>query len=207
MVQVHVKTVVEGSGLCQTNARRLNASAKLLCENQGDEGLAFALWSLAVEELGKAILLREPIGSRGADEIISMQPAFDHRSAFTRGFSELHDLHNTRFARVFRMTSNANASTIPVKDPIGSTDRSFPIPSGITGWFEATGHNEAGEPPSVDLRMDLLYVNWSSKERKWVHPSHSELPSRSSGRWELKRDDVRSAINSLDLRLAEQPGR
>jgi AbiV len=74
MVTVDVSIVLQGSRLCILNSRRLNAAARTLLDSHGDTGIVFGLWSLAVEELGKAFLLKDQVGSRHPGEFVSVQP-------------------------------------------------------------------------------------------------------------------------------------
>ena len=196
-----VRTVQEAVRLCEENARRLLRNATLLLDNGGSDGLAYALWSLAVEEFGKSRLLLGQVEGRDPDDKVSVQHDYRHHEKFTAGFEILKDLKNTSLARLFRVTGNTSAEASTFDDPL-RPDLSIAIPPFTTGLFEDVSAVPSGVDPTVALRMVLIYVDWDEKSGRWIRPGETFRRAGVIGRWELDACDLRRAIDSLGRHVA-----
>ena len=203
-VTTTAQVVNEAVALCIDNASRLLRNALILLNNSGSDGLTYALWSYAVEEFGKAMLLRGQIAGRDSHESLSVRHSFEHHEKFTTGLSELPDLHDTQMRRLLRVSSNTGTTTATFGDPL-EPEAVMSIGASTTGLFEDTSH---AVDPTVNLRMKLIYVDWDEVAKRWTRPGETLREAGVVGRWELNDTDLRRAVNSLQRRLqAEvQPG-
>jgi hypothetical protein len=205
MVTVDVSVVLQGIGLCYASSRRLNNAARTLLdassrrldnavrgllENHGDSGIVFGLWSLAVEELGKAVLLNDQVRNRHPGEFVSLQPGFDHESQFRKGLDQLVSIRDITLGRALRVAVGSPEPTT-VSDPRVSS-ATISLGSWMTGLFVDTSP-EARVLPTVDLRFSLLYVQWDRVAQRWTDARGSHTPSHGSMEWHI--------INVLDERL------
>jgi hypothetical protein len=151
-----------------------------------------------VEEFGKAILLRHKIDCAAPGRNINIDLSANHQEKFEAGFSELIELQDTSFARVLRVTSNANLDDTVIEDPL-QPGVTATVPASSTGLFsDGLGNNDEVDP-TVALRFALLYVDFQ--------PGIGLGPARPIGkvaslhRWEVRRDDLLQAIKVLWRRV------
>lgn len=198
MVTVTISKVRAGSRLCRHSARRLNQAANQLLTAGGDMGIVFGLWSLAVEELGKALLLDDQIVGLPEEDSVAVQPGFDHRRSFRRGFDELAELNGTPLGRVLRVFTASDHPHDSI-DPLSGARVS--VIASTTGAFENTSDGSAGIQPSVDLRFSLLYVEWDGTAQEWTDNRLPHHYQGRSGMWELRPGDLAHAIATLGSQL------
>ena len=198
-VSTTVSEVEHGVDLCRENARRLMHNARILLENGGSDGLAYVLWSLAVEEFGKGLLLKRqaPTIQQGVFEV---KISKDHDEKFVAGLAAIRKLQNTHFRRLLRIKENRRNRATTVEDPLrpGSSVSVAPSTSGL---FSDGLDAQSGVDATVALRFDILYVDWQKRGARFVRPGETIRLPEVTGRWELKREDLELAIDALDKEL------
>ncbi len=94
-----------GVTACLRNAQRLSNAASALFATSDVDAVAYVLWSVAVEELGKALILRRLLpATAGANVSISRKLWMDHDRKFREGSGRLKDGSPT--AAVLNVPSN-----------------------------------------------------------------------------------------------------
>jgi AbiV family abortive infection protein len=177
-------TVVQDAvRLCIDNAQRLLHNAKILLDNNGSDGLVYVLWSLAVEEFGKGILLQQQLGSSPDVDITLCS---NHHKKFKAGFEQLPSLPGTRLGIALRVITNSSDTTSVVKNPL-LPQSAVSVESETTGLF-----SDALESldPTVALRLALIYVDWDENENCWKRPGQKLQHGGFVARWELNRGDL-----------------
>lgn len=161
--------------------------------------MAFGLWSLAVEAMGQALLLDDQVSNQPPEELVRVQPEFDHRRSLARGLSDLPTLTDTPLARVLAISA-ASDRPRAIKDPL-SAAQVF-APAFITGLLEDVTDGVETPQSSVELRLRLLYVKWDGASQAWTdgRVPHGSPYDRSS--WEVSRGDLHRAIVILNERLS-----
>jgi len=198
-----VAQVSVGISLCRANARRLLTDASALLDHGGRTGIAYALWSLAVEEYGKAVLLDELTKGKASGDIVSVpQRLFrgQHKEKFESGFGRIQQVVGNRLADVVKVLQNmADLPTI-ISDPSALT--SVIVPARVTGEFEdLTPGSNIGQQASHLLRLDLLYVDWDDARKAWREPEPDLQVPRLVGHFTISRHDLRRAIRALNHEL------
>lgn len=194
------ETVLKGVELCKDNARRLLRNALLILDSGGSDGLAYALWSLAVEEFGKSRLLKAQVDGLDAATLVVIEYQYEHAKKFTEGFDVLSELQGTQIARLFRVHTNSGA-TATFQDPL-RPGTAVSVPAGTSGVFKDVS-NPSGVDPTVALRMALIYVDWNETAGRWQRPGETLCGSGVVGRWELSASDLRRAIKSLEKHIGQ----
>src|SRR5262245_55330235 len=118
LVTTTVDRVEAGIELCEENAKRFLRNASILLDNGGSDGLAYVLWSLAVEEFGKGQLLQDQIEHARPGSTVSIDVSAGHGDKFVRGFDELPELHGSTVGWLLRVTSNVSADDVVLDDPL-----------------------------------------------------------------------------------------
>lgn len=159
LIKVSTSELSKGIDLCFVNARHLLDSATLLL-NRGGVNHAYIFWAFAVEEYGKALLLKET--KRKADALtveIDRTNLFFGRLAHARKFDRgLKELNVSKVIRkVARITYNVSN-----KNHALSQGKNFQIsiPTFCTGLFEDTTNTDNHEEETRHgLREKFLYVD------------------------------------------------
>ncbi len=197
-VRTDVATVQEAIELCEENAKRFLRNASILLDHQGSDGLAYVLWSLAVEEFGKGVLLRDQIDALAPAHPVEIEASWNHQTKFEAGFSQLVELQGTQLAWVLRVTGNISDDSVAIEDPI-QPGVAVSIPPSSTGLFsDGLG---GGVDATVALRFAFLYVDWQQATNKWVRPGKTYRRGGVVARWELDRPDLQQAIEVLLRRV------
>ena len=116
-VRATVWNIREGIRLCEENTKRLSNNAKILLEHDdGSDGIVYVLWSLALEEYGKALLLQDQVDEGNNDEIVEVELSMDHSEKLARGLEEFPSIEITRLLRV---KVNASSGAAIFVDPLG----------------------------------------------------------------------------------------
>ena len=116
-VRTSVARVQTGIELCEDNAKRFLQNATILLDHGGSDGLAYVLWSFAVEEFGKAILLRDQMDGVASGQNKCIEWSADHWEKFRTGFNQLTELSGTKLARVLGVTGNASPDDTVIENP------------------------------------------------------------------------------------------
>lgn len=189
--------IAEGVSLCKENARRLLSDASALLEHGGRTGLAYALWSLAVEESGKAVSLEAlAAGKAPSDGVRVPQSIFrgQHKEKFEAGFTRIQQKVGTTFAEVVRVMQNAAETATTVRHPSAQSSV-VSIPGHTTGEFEDITAGAAGRQASHLLRLELLYVDWDDTQHAWREPDLNS--PQVAGHFTISGQDLRRGIRAL----------
>jgi len=205
MISTTVTEVERGIALCRENALRLVRNADVLLKNNGSDGLAYVLWSLAVEEHGKGILLRRQITNDGTTNgKCLVEFSKDHYEKFETGLADLKTLKQTKFERLLRVKANTGQRSTTIEDPL-RPGTVVSVGAATTGLFSDGLDEAASVDPTVDLRFHLLYVAWQQSTMRFVRPGETIRRPELTARWELNEDDLKLAISALRAEV-ENPG-
>ncbi len=193
------QAVCEAVRLCNENARRLLRNARTLLDHGGSDGLAYVLWSLAVEEFGKGVLLERQLSGEAAD-CLEITQCSDHNPKFAAGFECLTELYGTGLGTFLRVTDNPTNAPSVVENPFRS-ESAVTVEGGQTGLFSDGLDDLAGVDPTVKLRFALIYVDWNPDENRWMRPGQTLRHGGLVARWELSRDDLLEALEALEKKV------
>jgi AbiV family abortive infection protein len=158
---------------CVENVIRLFEAANLLLNNNNTERYALGLYLYAVEEYGKAHLLKSCF--TGGKNIYSaprwifgsLHPSHpkptSHQAKLSQGFANLPYVCK-KLSGVLEIRSNESDSNqrFVIKGELGESD--VYVPSSITGLFE-----DPSNPP-IDIESQwktaLFYIDWDEKNKK-----------------------------------------
>jgi hypothetical protein len=175
----------------------------MLLDHGGSDGLAYALWSLAVEEIGKGALLGVQVSGLSLDgNPVTVTISKDHDEKFTEGLRSMPGLQRHKFESLLRVTENCSRSTVTIDDPF-KPGSSVAISSGTTGDFSDVSEEEPGVQATVALRFDLLYVGWHAGQQRFGRPGETIRIPELTGRWELNHADLLEALDAVATELVE----
>lgn len=160
-----------------------------MLNHDGHRGLSYSLWSLAVEEYGKALFFSEKKNGEIKKSIFR-----DHKEKFEKGFGKIKDIIGSTFREIVTVTQNASANVVIVS----YSGKVIFIGAGVTGEFEDTtnGSLEALQL-DPDLRFRFLYVGWDESKREWVTPEPKHETRGMKAYQTISKNDLEKAINSL----------
>jgi len=160
----------EGILLCLERAKQLAKDALYLAKKSNTTH-AFGLYTFAVEEYGKALLLKEQKKMKKGNFIVpawifggkSRKRANSHQQKFQKALNELPYKCNmiTLWSQVVNVAKMEDEK-IHVEE-IGQTAI---IPAGLTGTFSLT------TAPDFEERMKIFYVDWNDQKKEWVMPTN-----------------------------------
>ena len=198
VVQTTVGAVRSGVHLCFENARRFIRNARILLDHKGSDGLAYVLWSFAVEEFGKAQLLLDQASGEDSTPV-NCSISMNHREKFKRGLASITGLTTQIFQVLLRVSTNTRETDAEILNSFVGVD-TLSVQSGMTGAFSDTAGDSQLEG-TVPLRLDLLYVNWRTDQQRFGRPGEAIAQRGLSGRWELDHDDLSEALEAVDAEL------
>lgn len=159
------RVLIWGNYMCILRAKQLADSALKLSssDNPDDHTIALGLYTLAIEEFGKAVILKEDcfvdddtktqkvpkwifVGSRA------------HQTKFERGMDKL----PPECKAISLGTYVPFASGQPMKQRIGKKGPEVYVPGGLTGNFFTK------YTADVHMRMSCFFVDWDEIGRRWI---------------------------------------
>ncbi len=159
----------EGICLCLERAKQLAQDAIDLAKKSNTTN-AFGLYTFAVEEYGKALLLKEQKKMRGKNFIVpawifggkSRKRSNSHQQKFQKALKKLPYECNmiTLWSRDVHVPEMEDQK-IHVKE----INQTATIPAGLTGRFSLT------TSPDFEERMKVFYVDWDDKKKEWITPT------------------------------------
>jgi AbiV family abortive infection protein len=162
-----------GTHLCVRNAYRLVMNAELLLNQvEASPSSAYSLWSIAMEEYGKALLLKEAYnqsnGKREELVEIDREKFLEHEFKFKKAKDNLPQLP-ARIGTEVRVKSNRSTNTITLKTSDGQT---ISVGAGASGTFQETTNPNVklGKNTSVNLRFKDFYIDWNTENKQWELP-------------------------------------
>jgi AbiV family abortive infection protein len=204
-----VAQVAAGGSSCRSNAMRLSAAAEVLIDNGRSTGRAYALWSYAVEEYGKALKLEKLTAGKAEGELVPVPVKLfrgEHNEKFKLGFEPIRHLVAINFSSAVIVLRNTTGVATTIRDP---RDPKWVISARAhtTGEFQDTssGVPRASHRASVVLRHVFLYVDWDNEQRTWRQPEPKVRVVGLDGHFTVSSDEVRQAIAALRDELNKAP--
>ena len=172
-----------GNKICIKTTERLLASSLTLLENSSNLDHALGLYTFALEEFGKAVLLKEIIDDK-------TNPKRVPKEIFGSG---KRSAHNIKFKKAIQVLPEECVSilvgesiTIPsgkdTKQSLGKIKGTFTVTANTTGTFLTT------VLMNFPVRMRCFYVDWDEKTEYW-HKWKANL--------QTDRDLLKNAINEF----------
>lgn len=156
-----ITAIDEGVKACLENSMRLLDCADKL-NNQGSEDYAYIFYSFAVEEFGKAVLLR--CNKQHTEPVITDEVSFyDHREKISAAVAELKNKY----------------IAVPIYEDIEPTSEITVDDDGklvVKGTPEFQEMVQKGEFLGLNTRLDVLFVDYNEKEKKWQTWKDKPLP-------------------------------
>lgn len=176
--------LVEGTKNCIFNISQLLEKAEHATEKDSDNSIALGLYSFAIEEFGKALLLKEYL-SKNKKEYKVSKDLFTGRESHNLKFDKA--LENLPIECKYavpgiRISSNTNSK--PKKIVLTPRGDSVTIPPGSTGTVSMAGTF----PTNFDMRMSCFYVDWDDKKQSWKYRPHILAESIKRGVWKFKQE-------------------
>jgi AbiV family abortive infection protein len=195
-----VREIEKGISLCMGNSLRLLNDAECLLNHGGSEGISYALWSLAVEEYGKGLLLKQGIKNQDEQNLVQVDCEWfggKHQIKFETGYKNLHELHKSGFASVIKVLRNTNLSSIRTLTDTLRPEIEISVAPGITGEFEEIAPEIPPLEQKPKLRFRLIYVDWDNDKRSWLDPQGNLNAAALTAQSTIKREDIQTAIECL----------
>jgi AbiV family abortive infection protein len=178
-----------GNYMCIQKAKQLADSAlKLLSSDDvNDHTNALGLYTLAIEEFGKAVILKEECFVDD-DEITQKIP----KAIFSGKY-----VHNLKFKKAIERlppeckdirvgTYLPFPSGIPTNVQLGMKGPHVPVPANVDGNFFGL------YTANVDMRMSCFFVDWDDTQRRWVFKMKGE-----------KKEELESALNTFKEKITD----
>ena len=154
------KNQVEGGiGLCLINSKQILEDTMLLLRRVTSMSTALGLYTYALEEYGKALLLYDEVKKSQTICNIPQKIFRDHEPKFKRALSTLPKDYKT-FCEGRRFII---PSTIDENDVVGSHGERIVRTTATTAYYES----EEVCVTDFDTRKDAFFVGWDDKKEKW----------------------------------------
>jgi AbiV family abortive infection protein len=161
LTQTQIKSGIRKALL---NASTLAGYSKDIIERGGKGVLALGLYSFAIEEYGKSILLSELLNKNQKTYHVPVelfQGKKSHDLKFKKALSILPSECTSYESGVARSISNIETQT----SEVGIKGKTIAIPAGITGIF-----SEGDLEVDFETRMSCFYLDWDDLNNKWKSP-------------------------------------
>lgn len=175
--------------MCILRATQLADSALNLSssDNANDHTIALGLYTLAIEEFGKAVILKEDwfvdndaIPQKVPKSIFEGHRA--HKTKFEKGMNKL----PPECTAFMVGTYVPFASGEPMTKRIGKTGPEVFVPSGVTGYFFAK------YTANVHMRMTSFFVDWNEENLSWIFHMKVE-----------KREELQTALTKFKEKIKD----
>ncbi len=157
--------LVEGIRRCMYNVENLLNYAEKLVEDESENNIALGLYSFAIEEYGKALLLKEYLSENKTQYSIPtnlFRGKESHDLKFKKALDRL-PMECKYAIPGIRIKSNSYSKTKEfIVTPKGD---SISIAPGITGTFTTIGTF----PTDFEMRMSCFYVDWDVTRDYWKY--------------------------------------
>jgi AbiV family abortive infection protein len=178
-----------GNYICIQKAKQLADSAlKLLDSDDGnDHTNALGLYTLAIEEFGKAVILKEEcfVDNDAVTQKVPMS-IFTGNKAHDRKFEEAMKRLPRECKNIRVGTYLAFPSGKPTKVRLGREGPYIRVPPDKSGNFFAT------YTTNIDMRLSCFYVDWDETKRRWVFNMKVE-----------KKEELRKALNKFKEKIVD----
>ena len=181
------RALITGNYMCILKAKQLADSALRLSssDDPNDHTIALGLYTLAIEEFGKAVVLKEECF---VDDDAARQKV--PKSIFAGG-----DAHERKLKKAKeKLPAECQVFTVgtylpfpsgqPTKVKVGKKGPYVRVAPGVDGYF-FTKH-----PANVNLRMSCFFVDWDETEHNWQY--HMRLK---------KREELQRALTTFKKKL------
>ncbi len=161
--------IEEGIQFCINRSKELISDAKLLAE-QGNISHALGLYTFAIEEYGKSLLILEQTEKDGGNIIIptwifggkSKKRANSHIKKIEKALEKLP--HECQMITLWEETIHTPTNEKREVEIEGEDDRVIIQTDLGTGTFSM------GTDPDFEERLKTFYVDWNDEKKKWVVP-------------------------------------
>lgn len=177
----------EGIRVC---CRKVNGSLNcvlVLVSNQESLTLALGLYTLAIEEHGKALMLRDILSKGKVEGKYAVNKSIfrgneAHKSKFERAGEDLpHDCTELLRAVTVNSNSKPGGTTIPYPTLLhesgffDETDLALVwVPGHATGTFADVTGSGSVVPVSISDRLRSFYVDWDDQNKQWKGDWYSQ---------------------------------
>jgi hypothetical protein len=120
--------------------------------------------SHAVEEYGKAILLRNQIDGKKISYKIPKWIFESHNAKLIEGFENLPSQCRV-ISRGVKISTNASTKSRTIEI---NSSRKLSIPPGLTGTFTSIGSN-SNYKQDIELKTACFYIDWDHRNRTWKY--------------------------------------
>jgi len=164
--------IKEGVKLCIKNVNNLIFDCEILCNNNGNEATAVSLYTIALEEFGKASLLQKCLNEKPQRKGIPVSlDLFQGVRGHYLKMEEAMDL----LPEECQIYQKVNLETEAHKLPSGYKQFARNVPKMREAFREfqskfpnmSIGADHFHLPFDFETRKNLLYVNWDPENKRW----------------------------------------
>ncbi len=158
----------EGIKICHDKIQSVLDHTKIILRQISDSNIALGLYTIAIEELGKLLLLQDALSTPNPDS------TFNVKSQIFGKNGGGHTL--IKFDRVLPVLPDKCKKVgnviggVPITQHVRAGEVLIPINVGVIPIFN---YNKT----DFDMRKDVFYVDWDDKNKKWktevkIDPAH-----------------------------------
>ncbi len=163
----------EGIELCIKKVNTIISDVEILCKNNGSESISVSLYTLAVEEFGKHLLLKKSFEAgpnKNQEYEIDSEIFIKHPLKFQTAISDLpEECLKFRTYDVFHEIEGI---------PKSFKKRAEKTRDVLTNFQKLHPEIEVGGKISItydfDVRKNLFYVEWNDEKKEWESTLHTE---------------------------------
>lgn len=175
--------VLEGIERSISNITDILKISEKIVEEDSDNSVALGLFSFAIEEFGKALLLKECLSGKKICKVPRdlFKGKKSHDIKFKKALDNLPI--EVKYA-IPGITIKSNTSLESKKITLTSRGDSVTLPPGLTGKFSMIGTF----PTNFDMRMSCFYLDWEDTKKTWKYKPYILSDSISRGVWKFKKE-------------------
>jgi len=155
----------------------LDKTTKIIDKNS-DNSIALGLYTFAIEEFGRAILLREYLKENKKFYSVSKDIFESHEVKFRKAVEKL---PTECVNPVYGVELSNNTSTDTVKIPVTPKGDEVVLSPASTGAFMIVGNF----PIDILTRMSCFFLDWDDSKKKWKNKPKVISGSLELGIWKL----------------------
>lgn len=160
--QMSYDVLSQGMDECIKKINQLILDARIIIKQKGNLSNALGLFTLAVEEYGKALLLQKC--QKTGENYQVPKIIFKGRESHDRKFKEaLKDLPSNCKSLSLGVKVEHNSSTSTKTIPVSPEGDEVIVTASTTGSFTLTDEILA----NFETRMKCFYVDWNEKKNQW----------------------------------------
>ena len=153
----------EGIQYCLDNITILLDKSQNACQKLTDNSIALGLYTFAVEEFGKLIILKEA-QKENKEKYLIPKDIFKGQKAHKIKFKKaIENLPDECIYPVYGIEVTHNFSDENLEIPVTPSGKEVSVAGGTTGTFDA-GQTE---PIDIVTRMTSFYLDWDEEKKNW----------------------------------------